>query len=93
MYKKNLFILLIITILSGATVFAQNPPTHSRILYQDDLKSSGSKDIGVVSNTQGSFGSGMGWQTTSTSSQLKINLKQYLPFEGTLQVKSETWTR
>jgi len=87
MYKKNFFILVLILLLSGATAYAQTPPTHSRTLYQDDLKSSGNKDIGVVTNTQGSFGSGLGWQTTSSSSQLKINVKQYLPFEGTLQVK------
>ncbi|MBN2412863.1 Ig-like domain-containing protein [candidate division KSB1 bacterium] len=87
MYKKNFFPLLFILTLAGSMVFAQNPPTHSRVLYQDDLKSAGTKDIGVVTNTQGSFGSGLGWQTTGTGSQLKINVKQYLPFEGTLQVK------
>lgn len=87
MYKKICFFVLTVFFFTAVSGMAQTPPSHNKVLYQDDLQSAGTKDIGVVTNTAGAFVSGQGWQTTGSNSQLKINLKHYLPFEGTMQVK------
>jgi len=70
-------------------LFAQStgvPTNHTREVFRYDLATS-SSDIGTVINSSGSFISGQGWRPSSTNGQLKIALKDFLPYEGTLEVK------
>lgn len=86
MLKRLLFFVIAASVIGvGGALYAQMP-SHTRLLYQDDLQSQGIKDIGTVTNRQGTFLTGEGWQAKRTDSQLKFDLKEYLPFEGTLEV-------
>ncbi len=71
-----------------ASVSAQQLPTnHNRMLFAYDLMSS-TTDIGTVTNTSGTFLPGQGWRPNSISSgRLEIQLNNYLPYEGTAEVK------
>ena len=66
---------------------AQTYPDHTLLLYSSNLDAAGNTSIGYVTNNGGSFQSGGGWKSTSTSSQLKITLPTGLPFEGTMVVQ------
>src|SRR3990172_5586409 len=73
---------LIFILLVAFDVHAQNPPNnHTRILYSHDLKSSDA----IVQNFGGSFTTD-GWKTTKGSSELLLELGDFLPYEGTMQV-------
>jgi len=86
MFKKIFFCTFTIVLLASLAATAQTPPSHTRLLYSDDLTSDAPNDIGEVTNYGGSFTTD-GWRTQSGSSQLRIALKEFLPFEGTVEVK------
>jgi len=85
--SKRILLALAAVLLMMTTIQAQSLPTHSRELFHDDLQSAGVKSFGEVTNYNGSFVAGQGWQAYRSNSQLRIDLKDYLPFEGTLEVK------
>ncbi len=87
MYKKTFRLFSVaLVFLCASIATAQVPPTHTSVLYQDDLVSAGQKDIGYITNSNGSFQAD-GWKTTGPSSKLVVELNEFLPHEGTMQVK------
>lgn len=91
MLKKVVATLLV---LLSSTLFAQSGvPSHTRLLYADDLTSEGTHSIGQVINggfgkwIAGDFIAGQGWKAKDGLSALKIITKEHLPFEATLEVK------
>ncbi|MBN2356019.1 VCBS repeat-containing protein, partial [candidate division KSB1 bacterium] len=89
MYRLKASILFAILLGIIVPSFAQSPvlPTnHSRVLFHYDL-TTGSSNIGTIYNTSGSFLTEQGWRPKNNLGQLKIYLNDYLPYEGTLEVK------
>jgi hypothetical protein len=79
---------LLIFLFSGLT-FSQStaPPRHTRLLYSADLMSvDPSNPIGQIVSANGSFVAGKGWTASNTNGQLRINLAEALPFEGTAEI-------
>jgi len=72
--------------MTGFSLFAATPPTHTNVLYSDNLHDNSGSGVGVMVNSGGSFIAGQGWQATTSSSQLNITLPANLPAEGTLKV-------
>ncbi len=66
-------------------VFAATAPTHTNLLYSDDLLDGGNSGVGYIQNNNGEFRA-VGWKATQTTSQLFITLPADLPREGTFVV-------
>ncbi|MBN1999711.1 Ig-like domain-containing protein [candidate division KSB1 bacterium] len=81
---KSRYIFIVLVLFTA--VSAQTPPDHTRLIFSDDLTSGGTKPIGQIINTDGLF-TADGWVTQEGTSQLRINLAEFLPFEGTVIVK------
>ncbi len=62
------------------------PPVHTRLLYSADLMSSANNPMGKFVNTAGSFVAGKGWTSNNYTGQLRIDLNDPLPFEGTAEI-------
>jgi len=86
---EPLFLLLWILLLAAATAFGQSspPPRHTRLLHSADLLSADpANPIGQIVSSNGSFVAGKGWTANNTNGQLRINLAEALPFEGTAEI-------
>ena len=91
--KKSLALLMLFLLLVTAGQMWAQYPVHTRLLFEDDLQSAGVKSFGEIVNgnmdnkwTPGKFVSG-GWEVSSKFSQLRIKLNDYLPSEGTMEIK------
>ncbi len=90
MLKKVVAVLLLL--LSTSMLFAQ-APSHTRLLYSDDLMSEGTRSIGQIINggwgkwIGGDFIAGQGWKAKNGFSSLKIITREHLPFEATIEFK------
>lgn len=86
-YLYLLFFIMIGFLAFTASASAQTtPPRHTRLLYSADLMSSAANPMGQIVNTSGSFVAGKGWTATSNKGQLRVNLNEALPFEGTAEI-------
>ncbi|MBD3385713.1 T9SS type A sorting domain-containing protein [candidate division KSB1 bacterium] len=77
---------IIALILLAKAVMAQAPPNHGKVFFSDPLTTDGSKGFGNVVANDGSFDQ-TGWTPTDDCPQMRIDLKNPLPPEGTLEVK------
>ncbi len=84
--KKYIGLIVLIWILLPQLTFAQTPPNHGRVLFSDPLTSDGSRDFGEIVANNGNFDQ-TGWSPDDNCPQMRIDLKDPLPHEGTLQVK------
>ncbi len=68
-------------------IFAQAvlPPTHERLLYSNDLSQDVSGDGATITHRDGTFIPGKGWEITTRTAQMYIELDEELPFEATLE--------
>jgi len=76
----------ILIFLLAMNAIGATPPTHTNVLYSDDLYDNSGSGVGTMVNSGGTFLAGQGWRATTSSSQLKITLPANLPAEGTLKV-------
>ena len=77
---------LTLLLLLALVAVAAEPPHHSRLLYEADLQSATANPIGSITNTNGQFIAGKGWTAKDETSQLRIDLNDYLPFEATVEI-------
>ncbi len=86
MSKRNCSWLILLFLLSAFQWLWAQMPSHTRLLFEDNLQSGGAKEFGEITNNNGTFVAGQGWQAKARDSQLRIDLKDYLPFEATMEV-------
>ncbi|MBD3374038.1 hypothetical protein GF406_03295 [candidate division KSB1 bacterium] len=67
-------------------------PNHSRLYYFNPLTNEGEDELAQVTNSNGKFVEGSGWTATAYNSYLNIEMKDYLPPEGTLEVKVKNFS-
>ncbi len=67
--------------------FAADYPVHQKLIFEHKLDQEINTDVAEIKNLNGDFISGQGWQSRAIDSRLLIEMKDYLPFEGTLEVK------
>ncbi len=72
--------------------FAFSAPNHSRLYYFNPLMNEGEDELAQVTNSNGKFVEGSGWTATAYNSYLNIEMKDYLPPEGTLEVKVKNFS-
>ncbi len=61
----------------------RSQPSHTRLIYAHTLLNTTPTAGESIVNSGGSFVAGVGWQSTTENSQLRITLASSLPFEGT----------
>ncbi len=61
----------------------RSQPSHTRLIYAHTLLNTTPTAGESIVNSGGSFVTGVGWQSTTENSQLRITLASPLPFEGT----------
>lgn len=64
---------------------AGDPPVHQRLLYEANLTSGRNNAMGVIINHNGLF-TDRGWTAQDGQGQLRIDLKEYLPYEATVEI-------
>ncbi|MBN1540595.1 Ig-like domain-containing protein, partial [candidate division KSB1 bacterium] len=73
-------------VLTGFSVVGA-APQHTRVYYEHDLQSQSDDEIALLTNTGGEFVAGKGWRSRTIDGKLTVDLKNDLPFEGTVEVK------
>ncbi len=84
MNKSNFIFFVLTILLTLQSLSAQ--PVHRRLFYYHPLTNAIPAEGEQITNTDGKFISTTGWKATNTNSQLKIDLSQLIPFEGTLML-------
>jgi hypothetical protein len=75
----------ILGLLIASLVFAETPPTYNRLLFSDDLQSTGSKSFASIITTGGSFVED-GWRSGHNTA-LRMTFNDELPAEGSVTVR------
>jgi hypothetical protein len=84
---KEYLIVAITIFLFCSQGFAADYPVHQKLIFQHKLDGEIDTDMVKIENLNGDFISGQGWQSRAIDSRLLVEMKDYLPFEGTLEVK------
>ncbi|MBN1481069.1 Ig-like domain-containing protein [candidate division KSB1 bacterium] len=85
MLKKGLFGLILSLFLLGYCARLDAQPRHDRLLHHVPMTSDAPNPIGDISDAGGEY-TERGWTPTLGNGQFRVDLKSFLPFEGTLQV-------
>ena len=81
------FLLCLLVVFFGGTLFGQSnlPPNHRRLLFENDLMQEYNGEKANITNRDGTFLSGKGWEISVRTAQLYIELTEPMPFEGTIE--------